>query len=52
MLYNYPPIVYKVQISINCKKILLEFLVLSIVLALNGNHFVLNKGDNSIEKRH
>ena len=48
LLQNYPLIVYMVQISLTFKKILLKFFVLSVVLALNGNHLILYKGDNCL----
>jgi hypothetical protein len=38
---------YKVQISINFKKFILNSFVLSVALAWNGNYLVLHKGDNS-----
>ena len=43
-------IIYKVQISVNFKKIILKFLILYVALALNGNQFVLCKGNNSNNK--
>jgi hypothetical protein len=39
--------IYKVQMSINFKKIILKFVFLSVAVAWNRNHFILHKGNNS-----
>ena len=50
LLYSKVLKFYKVQLSINFKKIILKFLILSVALALNGNQSVLCKGNNSNNK--
>jgi hypothetical protein len=42
---------YKVQISTNCKKIILKFYVLSIVLGWMGTILPTSKGNNFYEKK-